>query len=124
MAMVSCGRNLQEWIERIDCDRPDRAAKRTPRRPNNTRRNAMGIVNDHDPVETREWIDALRAVVQYQGPERARYLVTLLRDEAARHGARPAFTLTTPYRNTIAPEQEDKSPGNRGLEHKIRSAIR
>src|SRR5262245_7364078 len=84
----------------------------------------MGVVNDHDPVETREWIDALRAVVHYQGPERARYLLTQLRDEASRFGARPAFSLTTPYRNTIPPEQEEKSPGNRELEHKIRSAIR
>jgi pyruvate dehydrogenase E1 component len=84
----------------------------------------MGIVNDHDPVETREWVDSLRAVVEHQGVERARYLLAQLRDEASRVGARPAFTLTTPYRNTIPPEQETKSPGNRDLEHKIRSAIR
>jgi pyruvate dehydrogenase E1 component len=84
----------------------------------------MGIVNDHDPVETREWLDSLRAVVQYAGVERARFLMTQLRDEAARVGARPGFALTTPYRNTIPPEAEEKSPGNRELEHKIRSAIR
>src|SRR5436309_6332854 len=36
----------------------------------------------------------------------------------------PPFLATTPYRNTIPPEQEAKSPGNRELEHKIRSAIR
>ena len=49
-------------------------------------------------------------------------------DAAARRGRRagalPPFTATTPYRNTIPPEQEAKSPGNRELEHKIRSAIR
>jgi pyruvate dehydrogenase E1 component len=84
----------------------------------------MGIVNDHDPVETREWLDSLRAVVQYAGVERARFLVTHLRDEAARLGARPPFSLTTPYRNTIPPEAEEASPGDRELEHKIRSAIR
>jgi len=84
----------------------------------------MGIMNDHDPVETREWLDALNAVVQYQGPERARFLLSQLRDEAARIGAPPAFALTTPYRNTIPPELEEKSPGNRELEHKIRAAIR
>jgi pyruvate dehydrogenase complex dehydrogenase (E1) component len=33
------------------------------------------VLNDDDPVETRKWLDSLRAVVQYQGPERARYLV-------------------------------------------------
>jgi len=84
----------------------------------------MGILNDPDPVETREWVDSLRAVLRYAGPERARYLLTQLRDEAARHNARPAFSLNTPYRNTIPPEQEEKSSGNRELEHKIRSAIR
>ena len=36
----------------------------------------------------------------------------------------PAFTATTPYRNTIPPGLEAKSPGNRELEHKIRAAIR
>jgi pyruvate dehydrogenase E1 component len=84
----------------------------------------MGIMNDHDPVETREWLDALNAVVQHQGVERARFLLGQLRDEASRIGAPPAIALTTPYRNTIPPELEAKSPGNRELEHKIRSAIR
>ena len=84
----------------------------------------MGILNDHDPVETQEWVDSLKAVVQHQGVERASFLLTQLRDEASRIGARPAFALTTPYANTIRPEQEEKSPGNRELEHKIRSAIR
>ena len=32
--------------------------------------------------------------------------------------------LTTPYRNTIPPQREQKSPGNRDLEHSIRSVIR
>ena len=84
----------------------------------------MGVLNDHDPVETQEWVDALRAVAQVQGVERARYLLVKVRDEASRLGARPAFALTTPYANTIPPEQEEKSPGDRALEHKIRSAIR
>ena len=84
----------------------------------------MGILNDHDPIETQEWVDSLNAVVAHQGVERARFLLTQLRDEASKIGARPAFTLTTPYANTIRPEQEERSPGNRELEHKIRSAIR
>ena len=84
----------------------------------------MGIVNDQDPVETSEWLDSLRAVVRYAGVERARFLLTQLRDEARRAGAMPAFTATTPYRNTIPPGLEAKSPGNRELEHKIRAAIR
>ena len=84
----------------------------------------MAVTHDHDPVETREWLDALNAVVQHQGAGRARELLTLLREEAERIGAAPAFALTTPYRNTIPPEREARSPGNRDLEHRIRSAIR
>ncbi len=84
----------------------------------------MGILTDHDPGETREWIDSLKAVVQHMGVERARYLMGRLRDEAQLIGARPTFTATTPYRNTIPPEKEQKSPGNRDIEHRIRSAIR
>ena len=84
----------------------------------------MGILNDHDPVETQEWVDSLRAVMQYAGPERAKYLLGTLRDEALRTNTMPPFLATTPYRNTIPPEQEAKSSGNRELEHKIRAAIR
>src|SRR5216110_2642163 len=84
----------------------------------------MSILSDPDPSETREWIDALRAVVHYQGPERAAYVLTQLREEAHKAGAMPPFLATTPYRNTIPPQREEKSPGNRDLEHKIRSVIR
>ncbi|MDP9203955.1 MAG: pyruvate dehydrogenase (acetyl-transferring), homodimeric type [Gemmatimonadota bacterium] len=84
----------------------------------------MGILNDHDPVETQEWVDSLRAVLQHAGPERAKYLLGMLRDEALRTGTMPPFLATTPYRNTIPPDQEAKSPGNREPEHKIRAAIR
>jgi pyruvate dehydrogenase E1 component len=84
----------------------------------------MGILNDHDPVETREWVDSLRAVVRYQGVERARFLLANLRDEARRSGAQLPFIATTPYVNTIPPEREEGSPGDRGIEHRIRSAIR
>ncbi len=62
--------------------------------------------------------------MQHAGAERASFLLGRLRDEALKTGAMPPFLATTPYRNTIAPAQEAKSPGNRELEHKIRSAIR
>ncbi|MEO8536509.1 MAG: pyruvate dehydrogenase (acetyl-transferring), homodimeric type, partial [Betaproteobacteria bacterium] len=82
------------------------------------------LLTDHDPVETQEWVDALRSVVHYQGVERMQYLLAQLRDEARRAGAAPPFSATTPYMNTIRPEHEEKPQWNRELEHKIRSAIR
>ena len=33
-------------------------------------------------------------------------------------------SLTTAYKNTIPPEQEQKSPGDRAIEHRLRSIIR
>src|SRR5205809_4394878 len=84
----------------------------------------MGILSDHDPVEAPEWVESLRAVVHHQGRERATFLLAKLREEAARSGAEPPLLLTTPYRNTIPPQREEKSPGNRDLEHSIRSVIR
>jgi pyruvate dehydrogenase E1 component len=84
----------------------------------------MGIVNDYDPGETQEWIDSLRAVVRYAGPERAQFLLSKVREEAQASGAMPPFLATTPYVNTIPPERQQPSPGNRDIEHRIRSAVR
>jgi pyruvate dehydrogenase E1 component len=84
----------------------------------------MGVLSDHDPGETQEWLDSLKAVVHYAGAERGAYLLGKLREEARRIGAMPPFLATTPYMNTIAPEKEEKSTGNREIEHRIRSAIR
>src|SRR5438445_3221490 len=82
------------------------------------------LMNDYDPGETQEWIDALRSVVEHAGPERAQFLLARLREEAQRTGTMPPFMATTPYCNTIPPEREERPPGNRDIEHVIRSAIR
>ena len=82
------------------------------------------LLTDHDPVETREWLDALRSVVQYQGAERMQFLLAKLREEARLAGAMPPFSATTPYMNTIRPDREEKPQWNREIEHRIRSAIR
>jgi pyruvate dehydrogenase E1 component len=78
----------------------------------------MGVLSDHDPGETQEWLDSLKAVVHYAGAERGAYLLGKLREEARRIGAMPPFLATTPYMNTIAPEKEEKSTGNREIEHR------
>src|SRR4051812_24508976 len=84
----------------------------------------MDIHRDLDPTETSEWLDALNAVVAVQGPERANFLLGRLLEEARRDGLFIPQTLTTAYKNTIPPEQEETFPGDRAVEHKIRSAIR
>src|SRR5438309_119472 len=84
----------------------------------------MGIMNDHDPIETREWSDSLRAVLAYQGPARVSFLLDQLVEEARRQGAYTPQALTTPYCNTIPVDREERSPGDREVEHAIRSVIR
>ena len=78
----------------------------------------MERMQDLDPVETGEWVDSLRAVRQHAGPERAKYLLGMLRDEALRTGTMPPFLATTPYRNTIPPDQEVRNPGNIEIEER------
>ncbi|HVH05065.1 MAG TPA: pyruvate dehydrogenase (acetyl-transferring), homodimeric type [Myxococcota bacterium] len=79
---------------------------------------------DGDPEETREWLDALDSVLQNEGPERAHFLIEKLIDKARRSGAHLPHKLTTAYLNTIPVQDEEKSPGEAGLEHRIRSIIR
>jgi pyruvate dehydrogenase E1 component len=83
----------------------------------------MDSLKDVDATETQEWVDSIRAVVQYRGPERAQFLLGKVAGESSRRGA-PFFSANTPYVNTILPEHEEKSPGDYAIEHRIRSAIR
>ncbi|MGB8419198.1 pyruvate dehydrogenase (acetyl-transferring), homodimeric type [Paraburkholderia sp.] len=84
----------------------------------------MNVNDDLDPLETSEWLDALRAVQQHRGTERTNYLVNSLVDAARREGVYVPHSLTTAYKNTLSPEQEEKSPGDRAIEHRLRSIIR
>jgi len=81
-------------------------------------------LNDVNPEETQEWIDALEAVIEEEGSERAHFLVSQLIDNARRNGADIPHSGNTAYLNTIPVNQEPKMPGNRDLERKIRSIIR
>ena len=79
---------------------------------------------DVDPTETREWLDALEGVIEVEGPERARYLLERVLDSARRKGAPVPYSANTPYLNTIPLERQDRNPGDRAIEHRIRSFIR
>src|SRR6185503_9471070 len=79
---------------------------------------------DVDPLETQEWIDALAAVRSHRGGERANELINRLVDQARRDGSYLPRSLTTAYKNTIPPELQEKSTGDRAIEHRLRSIIR
>ncbi|MGJ8662097.1 MAG: pyruvate dehydrogenase (acetyl-transferring), homodimeric type, partial [Marinicella sp.] len=79
---------------------------------------------DLDPTETQEWLDALTAVINEEGPERAHYLIEQLIDLNRRSGGHLPYQATTAYLNTIPVGEEKKSTGNNDLEWKIRAIIR
>jgi pyruvate dehydrogenase E1 component len=83
-----------------------------------------GAGADIDAVETTEWLEALDSVVEHDGPDRARQLLTLLLERAQHSGTGPIASLNTPYVNTIPPEREAKLPGDPALERRLRSIVR
>jgi len=79
---------------------------------------------DVDPVETREWLEALDSVLAIDGAERAGVLLEELHREARRNGAPVPYSANTPYLNTILTEQQAPHPGDAAMERRIRSLIR
>jgi len=79
---------------------------------------------DVDPQETREWLEALQAVVEHDGPDRARELLDRVMREARALRAQPFPDASTPYVNTIAVEDEPEMPGDPAVEHRLRSLVR
>ena len=84
----------------------------------------MEIRRDNDPAETAEWREALASVLAFEGPDRGSFLLGELMAEAQRTGIVVPFSATTPYLNTIRPEQQTPHPGDRMIEHRIRSLVR
>jgi len=80
--------------------------------------------NDADAQETREWLDALQAVIAAEGPDRAHYLLERLIDEARQAGIDHPFSAHTAYVNTIPTDQEERSPGNIEIEERLRTYMR
>jgi len=84
----------------------------------------MAQPTDIDPDETREWVDALDAVVDHDGPQRARELLEAVYDEARSRNLHVHEDLSTPYVNTIGKDSEAKIPDSGGVARKLRSLVR
>ena len=82
------------------------------------------MIDDLDPIETREWMDALDDVVKHGGATRASQLMLDVAKHAAEIGVRLPAAITTPFRNTIAPADERQMPGDLFMERRIRSLVR
>ena len=79
---------------------------------------------DSDLQETREWTDALSAVIESQGSERAHFLLEQLLEHARQSSVDMPFSANTGYVNTIEPSQEARSPGNLEIEQRLRAYMR
>jgi len=84
----------------------------------------MAAKPDIDPQETQEWLDALDAVLENEGTDRAHYLIERLIDKARRSGAYLPYQANTAYLNTIPVTKQPRFPGDRAMERRIRSFIR
>ncbi|HEY2667648.1 MAG TPA: pyruvate dehydrogenase (acetyl-transferring), homodimeric type [Actinomycetota bacterium] len=79
---------------------------------------------DPYPDETAEWLSAINDVLEKQGRQRARYLLTRILHLARQRQIGLPSLLQTDYINSIPPEQEPYFPGNEQLELQIRRIIR
>ncbi len=80
--------------------------------------------NDIDALETREWMDALSAVIEAEGRERGHFLLEQLLEHARQNGIDMPFSATTGYVNTIEPDDEERCPGNVEIEERLRAYMR
>jgi len=79
---------------------------------------------DLDSLETKEWKDALTAVIEAQGTERAHFLLEQLLAHARENSIDMPFSGNTAYLNTIAPSDEERCPGNIEIEERLRAYMR
>ena len=79
---------------------------------------------DLDPRETQEWLESLDSVVEFDGADRAAFLLEQLHEEARKHAVPVPYTANTPYLNTIPVDKQPPHPGDLAIEHRIRSLNR
>src|SRR5437588_3068734 len=79
---------------------------------------------DVDPEETSEWLDSFDAIIDAQGKNRGRFLLMKLLERARELQVGFPASVSTPYINTIPPDQEPWFPGDEYLERRIRAFIR
>ena len=86
--------------------------------------NDVAKPQDQDPEETREWLDALKSVLEVEGVGRAHYLIEQLIDTARRSGAHLPYSPNTAYVNTIPATQQPPYPGDREMEKRLEAYLR
>ena len=91
---------------------------------NNTFLSEITGQTDIDPAETKEWIEALQAVLEQDGSERAHFLIEQLVAVTRHSGFDIPFSANTAYLNTIPVERQAQFHGDATIEQRIRSYVR
>ena len=74
-------------------------------------------------AEMAEWVEAFDQVAAADDTQAAA-LLNALRQRAGETGVTVAGAMTTPFKNTIAPEDEVAYPGDRSMERRVEALIR
>lgn len=82
------------------------------------------LVDDRDPAETQDWIEAFEDVLRHAGPPRGMELIHTLVCQAGRHGANVSPVLNTPYVNTVSATGQPAYPGDLTIERRITALVR
>ena len=80
--------------------------------------------HDIDPIETKEWVEALQYVVENESAERAHFIIEQLQDAAIQAGINLPYKARTAYINTIPLEQQAEYPGDLNTEQRIDAFMR
>ena len=81
-------------------------------------------VLDPDPLETREWLDALEGVASRLGNHRMGYLLKQLDTRARQLGVGAATPPYSAYQNTVPLDQQAVHPGDVALEERLTAIMR
>lgn len=79
---------------------------------------------DTDPQETAEWQDSFTAMLAAQGPERARFLLQALAQQARTLHVGWVPEISTPYVNTLSVDQQPAFTGDLAMEERLASLMR
>jgi pyruvate dehydrogenase E1 component len=80
---------------------------------------------DSDPTETQEWLEAFDSVMEYEGAERAQFLLETLLDKARQTGVDVSISgMNTAYVNTIPTTQEVTIPADISLLDRLTAMLR
>jgi pyruvate dehydrogenase E1 component len=91
---------------------------------NVTRGGMLDQLPDPDQEETGEWVDSLAAVVEREGPERARFLLRKVLERAGALDVGLPELLSTDYVNTIPADAEPAYDGDEELERGLLAIVR